>query len=141
MRARITSAAARLVAVTSLALALAFVSPAQAAADSTDPAAFKQAVQDTFALVLVAQPNDSAAAQGALAVLEAGTGRTQREVIADLEATPPNFADALDRLKALLAALDNPANTSDPAQAQQRLRDVMAMHRYDALHRPQLPVS
>jgi len=120
-----------------LALALALASPAQAAADTTDPAVFKQAVQDTFDLVIVAQPNDSAAAQGALAVLEAGTGQTQREIIADLEATPPNFADAVDRLKALLAAIDKPANTTDPAQAQQRLRDVMAMHRYDALHQPQ----
>ena len=137
MRALITRTVARVLAMALLALALALVSPAQAAADTTDPAVFKQAVQDTFDLVSVAQPNDSAAAQGALAVLEAGTGRTQREIIADLEATPPNFADAVDRLKALLAAIDKPANTTDPAQAQQRLRDVMAMHRYDALHQPQ----
>jgi hypothetical protein len=121
----------------SLALAFAFVSPAQAAADTTDPAAFKQAVQDTLFLIKDAQPTETATAQLALKALEAGTGLTQREVIADLEATPPNFPDATDRLTALLAALNNPANTSDPTQAQQRLRDVMAMHRYDALHQPQ----
>jgi hypothetical protein len=124
-------------AIGSLALALAFVSPAQARADNTDPVAFKQAVQDTLTLIGGVLPDDTAAAQRALTVLETGTGLTQREVIADLQETPPNFADAIDRLQALLSALDSPADTSDPAQAQQRLRDVMAMHRYDALHQPQ----
>jgi hypothetical protein len=123
--------------VASFALALAVVLPAQAAADTTDPAAFKQAVQDALALVTDAQPTETATAHQALTVLEAGTGLTQREIIADLEASPPDFADATTRLRALLDALKQPANTSDPAQAQQRLRDVMAMHRYDALHQPQ----
>ena len=36
----------------------------------------------------------------------------------------------------MLAALDHPATTSDPALAQQKLRDVLAMHRYDDLRRP-----
>jgi hypothetical protein len=119
-----------------LALALALVFPAQAAADTASPADFKQAVLDTLTLVGGAQP-DSGVAQRALAVLEAGTGLTQREIIADLEASPPDFADAAERLQALLTALNDVADTSDPAQAQQRLRDVMAMHRYDALHQPQ----
>jgi hypothetical protein len=94
-------------------------------------------VQDTLVLVRGALPDDTAIAKRALAVLEAGTGSTQREIIADLEASPPDFADAIDRLQALLDALDHPADTSDPAQAQQRLRDVLAMHRYDALHQPE----
>ena len=137
MRALITRTVARVLAMGLLALALVFVSPAQAAADTTSPAAFKQAVLDTLALIGGVLPNDTATAQRALTVLEAGTGLTQREVIADLEASPPNFTDAVDRLQALLSALANAADTSDPAQAQQRLRDVMAMHRYDALHQPQ----
>jgi len=36
----------------------------------------------------------------------------------------------------LLNAIDNPATTSDPALAQSRLQHVMAMHRYDDLHKP-----
>lgn len=127
----------RVLAMASLALALVLISPVQAAAEAADPAAFKQAVQDTLTLVAGALPNDTSTAERALAVLEAGTGLTQREIIADLNVAPPDFADAIDRLQALLKALDHAADTADPAQAQQRLRDVMAMHRYDALHQPQ----
>jgi len=118
-------------------LAAALVSPLPAAADTTSPADFKQAIQDTLTLIGGALPGDTATAQRALVILKAGTGLTQREIIADLEAGPPDFADAIDRLQALLSALNDPANTSDPILAQQRLRDVMAMHRYDALHQPQ----
>jgi hypothetical protein len=136
LRALITRTAARLIAMALLALALAFLSSAQAAADTTSPAAYKQAVQDTLTLV-DGVPPDAGIAQRALTVLEAGTGATQSEIIADLQASPPDFADATKRLQALRDALGQPADTSDPAQGQQRLRDVMAMHRYDALHQPQ----
>lgn len=137
MTAHIARTLARIIAVGSLALAFAVVIPAQAAADATSPAAYKQAVEDTLSLVRGALPNDTATAQLALTVLEGGTGIAQREIIADLEASPPDFADAIDRLQALLDALNQPADTSDPAQAQQRLHDVLAMHRYDALHQPE----
>jgi hypothetical protein len=109
----------------------------QAAADTTTPAAYRQAVQDALALVRDAAPDDSDIAHQALNVLEAGTGTTQPEIVSDLERVPPDFEDAIDRLEALLSALALPADTTDPAQAQQRLDDVLAMHRYDALHRPQ----
>ena len=69
-------------------------------------------------------------------MLEAGTGVTQPEIVADLELVPPDFEDAARRLQALLNALTIPADTSEPAQAQQRLDEVLAMPRYDALHRP-----
>lgn len=137
MRPLITRTVAQGLAIVSLAVAVVLVSPAPAHADTTDPATFKQAVQDTLTLIGGVLPNDTSAAQQALKVLEAGTGLTQREVIADLQNSPPNFADATDRLQALLSALSQPADTSDPAQAQQRLREVMAMHRFDALHQPQ----
>ena len=84
-----------------------------------------------------ALPNDTIAARQALNVLEAGTGLTQSEIIADLRRDPPDFQDATNRLQALLNALAVPANTSDPAQAKQHLNEVLAMHRYDALHAPQ----
>jgi hypothetical protein len=117
-----------------LGLAAATVLPA--AADASAPSSYRQAIQDTYNLVQSATPNDTAAAGRALKVLEAGTGMTQPEVIADLQRKPPAFDDAKTRLFALLNAIDQPANTSDPATAQQRLHDVLAMHRYDALHRP-----
>lgn len=94
------------------------------------------AVQRAYDLIQGASPQDTAPARAAFEVLEAGTGRTQPEILSDLAATPPRYEDASRRLAALLAALEQPATTSDPALAQQRLRDVMSMQRYDALHRP-----
>ena len=118
-------------------LALALALPMQVAADTSNPAAYEKAVKDALLLISSPLPNDSAKAQQVASVLESGTGLSQREIIADLEASPPDFQDAINRLQALLDALKAPADTSDPTQAQQRLRDVMAMHRYDALHQPQ----
>ncbi len=69
-------------------------------------------------------------------MLEAGTGTMQLEILSDLRRQPPDYQDAKARLAALLAALDQPADTSDPQFAKQRLHDVLAMPRYDALHRP-----
>ena len=116
-------------------LALAVATPVQSSADSLTSATYRQAVQDTLALVRVALPNDTNAAKEAISVLEAGTGTTQPEIVADLARNPPDFADATSRLQNLLAALDHSADTSDPAQAQQRLQGVLSMHRYDDLHR------
>jgi hypothetical protein len=107
----------------------------QSAADASTDAGYKQAVHDALGLARNAAPNDTNAAHQAVSVLEAGTGLTQPEIIADLDRNPPDFDDAVGRLQTLLDALDRPADTSDPAQAQQRLHDVMSMHRYDALHR------
>ena len=111
--------------------------PMQVGADTSTPAAYRQAVQDALALVLGAAPDDREAARQAVTVLEAGTGLTQPEIVADLERVPPEYEDAVDRMEALLSALSGPADTADPTLAQQRLHDVLAMHRYDALHRPQ----
>jgi hypothetical protein len=118
-------------------LGLGLVFPMRAAADTSTTAAYLQAVEDTLVLVQGRLPNDTASAQQALAVLEGGTGTTQREIIADLEGSPPDYEDATTRLLALRDGLKNPADTSDPSQAQQRLHDVLSMHRYDALHKPQ----
>ena len=109
----------------------------QAAADTSNPFAYQKAVNDALLLLQSSLPNDTSKAQQVLSVLQAGTGATQPEIIADLEANPPDFEDATTRLQTLLKALQQPADTSDPTQAQQRLNDVLSMHRYDALHRPQ----
>jgi hypothetical protein len=119
------------------ALTLVVGSPLQAAADDVSPAAYRQAVQDALALSRNALPNDTTTAQQAIKALQAGTGFTQPEILADLERVPPDFEDAIGRLQALLDALDSPADTANPAQAQQRLHDVLAMSRYDDLRRPQ----
>jgi hypothetical protein len=125
-----------MLAVAAAAIALAGATVLPAAADTASPSNYRQAVEATYNLVQSASPNDTAAASHALTVLEAGTGMSQPEIIADLQRRPPAFEDAKLRLSALMNAIDQPANTSDPATAQQRLHDVLAMHRYDALHRP-----
>ena len=122
-----------------LALAAAIVlfvisSPRGAWADSPTPS-YQQAVSSALDIVRQASPGDVDAAQQASVVLKAGTGVTQPEILADLTATPPAFADAQRRLTALLDAIDHPANTADPDLAQARLHDVLPMSRYDALHR------
>jgi hypothetical protein len=113
--------------------------PAVAIAARADPPpapTYTQAVEQAYALIASASPRDTAPAQSALEVLIAGTGDSQPEVLADLRARPPLYADARQRLSALVDAINQPADTSDPALAQQRLHEVMAMSRYDALHRP-----
>jgi hypothetical protein len=117
-------------------LAFAGVAALPASADSSSPAAYRQAVQDAYNLVKGAGPNDTTSARQAITVLEAGTAQSQPEILNDLHHQPPDYNDARARLLALLAALDAPADTSDPQLAQQRLHDVLAMHRYDALRQP-----
>jgi hypothetical protein len=112
-----------------------------APADPPPPPTYRQAVEDAYNLVRVAGPNDVASARNAVNALEAGTGTTQLEILSDLERRPPDYEDAKTRLLALLAALDQTAGTSDPQLAQQRLHDVLAMHRYDALHKPPSPLD
>ena len=119
-----------------ISLALAGGTPVAVVADSSVPSTYRQAVMDTYDLIRGAAPNDAAPARQAIAVLKAGTGLTQPEILDDLQHQPPVYDDAKERLLALLAALDHPANTLDPQLAQQRLHDVLAMHRYDGLRRP-----
>ena len=106
-----------------------------ASADPPAPPTYRQAVDDAINIVSNAPAGDVAAAQRALAALVAGTGDSQPEIIADLRLRPPDFQDASTRLLRLQQALAAPAVTADPGLAQQRLHDVLSMHRYDALHR------
>jgi len=106
-----------------------------------DTSTYRQAVEDAIAIVSSAQPGDVAAANKALAVLEAGTGHTQLEIISDLQLRPPDFKDAGTRLNRLREALASPAGTADPAQAQQQLHQVLTMQRYKPLHQPPGPLD
>jgi hypothetical protein len=122
--------------LTSLSVAFAVMTAMPASADPPAPPTYRQAVEDAYNLVLGATPNDTVTARQAISALEAGAGLTQPEIVADLQRQPPDYGDAKTRLAAVLAAVDQPANTSDPQLAQQRLHDVLAMHRFDALRRP-----
>ena len=106
-----------------------------------DASTYRQAVQDTIAIVTSARPGDVAAANRALAVLEAGTGHSQPEIIADLQLRPPDFQDAGIRLKRLRDAMAAPVGTADPVQAQQQLHQVLSMQRYNPLHQPPGPLD
>ena len=106
-----------------------------AAADPAQPA-YAQAVEQAYALIEHASPADTGPAVAAYRVLRDGTGRTQPEVLADLAARPPLYDDARLRLSALAAALDDPLTTPDQALARQRLQQVLAQSRFDALRRP-----
>jgi hypothetical protein len=122
--------------LTSLSVAFAVMTAMPASADPPAPPTYRQAVEDAYNLVLGATPSDTVTARQAISALEAGAGLTQPEIVADLQRQPPDYGDAKIRLAAVLAALDQPANTSDPQLAQQRLHDVLAMHRFEALRRP-----
>jgi len=107
-----------------------------AAADAPSPVAYLAAVERAYDLIQGAAPGDEAPAEQALAALRAGVGDGQPEIASDLSLRPPDYADAKERLLALLAALHQPASTADPALAQRHLQDVLSMSRYDPLHRP-----
>ncbi len=124
------------VALAGAAAAMSVVTPVVALADPIAPPSYRDAVQRAYDDIQFASPRDPGPARFAASVLVAGTGKTQPEILSDLNARPPQYDDARKRLGALLAVLGNPASTADPELAQQRLRAVMSMSRYDALHRP-----
>lgn len=105
-------------------------------ADSAPSTPYRQAVADAYEIISQAAPGDVQAAHRAAATLQSGTGSSQPEILAALAKQPPDFKTAAARLQALLDALDHPAATGDPAAAQSKLHQVLAMHQYDALHRP-----
>ena len=107
-----------------------------ASADPPPNPTYVQAVQQAYDIVKFAAASDPRPANEALKVLTNGTGGTQAEVIADLQARPPLYDDARARLSALLTSLGQPVTATDPGLAQQRLHEVMSQSRYDALHRP-----
>lgn len=123
------------------ALAVTLLAGATAIADPFPPPAYADAVQRATDILQGASGNDAGPATSALRVLVAGTGASQPEIVDDLLARPPLYDDARSRLSALLDALHQPVTTADPAVAQQRLDDVLAMKRYDPLHRPPTPVE
>jgi hypothetical protein len=117
-------------------LALLAGSLGTAKADPPPPPTYVDAVQRAYDIVNGAPESQTAQADAAIKVLIAGTGASQREIITDLEARPPLYADATTRLANLLAALGHPVTTSDPDTAKQRLQEVLSSDRYSGLNRP-----
>jgi hypothetical protein len=105
-------------------------------ADTGPQSQYVDAIQRAYDVIQNASAPDVGPANDAIGILAEGTGKTQPEIVADLKARPPLYEDARARLLAVLASLLRPMTTADPAQAQQRLHEVMSMPRYDAIHRP-----
>ena len=125
----------RALAFIALGVGLVLVGAVPAAADPPPPPTYRDAVEEAYNLVRGASSGDTVSAGQATTILKAGTGLTQPEILGDLSRKPPDYEDASARLVTLLAALDQPAVTSDPALAKHRLHDVLSMHRYDDLRR------
>jgi hypothetical protein len=104
-------------------------------ADPPRPPSYRQAVQQAYDLIRNASPEDPIPAARAVGVLRS-SAPDQGEIIAELSLRPAQYQDARARLRSLMAALDEPAKTGDPAAAKQRLHDVLSMSRYADLHRP-----
>lgn len=119
-----------------MALTAALASPSVASADPPSPPPYADAVQMAYDIIQNASGSDTGPAIRAYRVLVSGTGNTQPEIVDDLLARPPLYADARTRLSELLTALQQPVSTSDPQLAQRQLGQVLSMSRYDALHRP-----
>jgi hypothetical protein len=126
----------RCIAAAALAAALMVTFAPAVVAEPPAPSSYLQALQDAYSIIRNASGSNAIPAVLAYRVLLNGTGTSQPEVLDDLRARPPLYDDARARLSAAISALGQPATTSDPELAQQRLRDVMSSSRYDALHRP-----
>lgn len=115
--------------------------PVTVHADPPPSPAYVEAVQHAYDVIRGAPASSTAPADEAIRILLDGTGATQPEIIADLRARPPLYADATTRLENLLYALGHPVTASDPATAQQRLQEVLASSRYANLNRPPTPLD
>jgi hypothetical protein len=116
--------------------------PGAAAAAAAGPAArpgYADSVDRALQLLRDAPADDRATAHRAADVLEAGTGQSQREILADLRAEPPAVADARTRLAALARADRSPAFVPAPGQARRDLDGILAQPRYSGLQQGPSP--
>ena len=94
---------------------------------------YTNAVHRALSLVRFAERGDAPSVQQAVITLIEGTGRTQPEVLRDLEKSPPDLNDADQRLTALYALLQSRVDTPNPDQAQQQLHAILSQPRYSGL--------
>jgi hypothetical protein len=124
-----------------LLLAVAVAAALLPAGARADDASYKASVTRALELTVRAQEGNPAAARQAATELKRGTGETQPEILADLSGDPPDLDDAVKRLRALSAALDSPAETTDPADAHRQLDSVLADPHYASLRAPKNPIE
>ena len=101
------------------------------AARADDPG-YLAAIKQARAICQAAAEGDRVAAAEAVIAVRHGTGESQSEAIGDLEADPPRFRLAAQRLQAVESALERPASPADPARAGAELRSILAESRYQA---------
>ena len=94
---------------------------------------YADSVDRALQLVRNAPAGDREAARRAAAELEAGTGDSQPEILADLRRDPPDLGDARARLAALAQADRSPAFTPEPSRARRSVHDILAQPRYASL--------
>lgn len=119
-----------------LPLAVLALTLAAAGADgvrAADQGAYADSVDGALQVLREPGGDDRAAARRAADILEAGTGESQREILADLRRSPPNVADAKERLAALSQADRSPAFVPEPGRARQAVHDILAQPRYASL--------
>lgn len=97
---------------------------------------YAASVATAEAVLAASPPGDAMAARSAAGTLRRGTGRTQPEILADLDARPPRTADARARLQALAAILAAPPSITDPAHAHQVLVRLLSLPRFQGLGQP-----
>lgn len=114
-------------------LAVALTAAAADGARAADQGAYADSVDRALQVLRDARADDRDAARRAADVLEAGTGQSQREILVDLRQSPPDVADARDRLAALAKADRSPAFAPEPARAHQAVNDILAQPRYAGL--------
>jgi hypothetical protein len=101
-------------------------------AAAADGSAYLAAIKQARAICQTAEAGDQAAAAEAVVALRQGTGESQTEAIGDLEADPPRFRLAAQRLLAVESALGQTASPRDPATAAGELRSILSESRYQA---------
>src|SRR2546423_10740613 len=83
---------------------------------------YTNAVHRALTLVQFAERGDMPSVQQAIDVLVAGTGGSQPEILSALRQSPPDLAQANQRLQALYGTLQARVDTPNPAAARDPLR-------------------
>ena len=92
-------------------------------------ARYLAAVHQARLICEAAMPHDRAAAHDAAGALAHGAGNSQPEVLADLQANPPDLVDAAARLRGIEEELGRPVAVTD-GHADAKLRAILAEARY-----------
>ena len=110
---------------------LALAGAIRAAASPVDD--YTNAVHRALTLAQFAERGDVPSVQQAIDVLVAGTGGSQPEILSALRQSPPDLAQADQRLQTLYEALQARVDTPNPGEARDQLRQILSQPRYAGL--------